>query len=62
MLSMNKSFIYGICFASFTWIISLYLYMELNKSLTNSVNVTELSFDALKEVHSKVIGIFSMLI
>ncbi|XP_018320488.1 polypeptide N-acetylgalactosaminyltransferase 35A isoform X2 [Agrilus planipennis] len=32
MVSLNKSFFYGICFASVTWLISLYLYWQLNKS------------------------------
>ncbi|KAJ3654522.1 hypothetical protein Zmor_013705 [Zophobas morio] len=29
MVSINKSFLYGICVASVTWIISLYLYIRL---------------------------------
>lgn len=33
MVSINRSFLYGICFASVTWIISLYLFWQLNKSI-----------------------------
>ncbi|KAK9878450.1 hypothetical protein WA026_022090 [Henosepilachna vigintioctopunctata] len=40
MLSFNKSFLCGICFASITWILSLYLYIELNKAPVNSPLVT----------------------
>lgn len=29
MVNLNKSFLYGICFASITWIVSLYLYFEI---------------------------------
>lgn len=32
MPSINRSFLYGICFASATWIISLYLFWQLNKT------------------------------
>lgn len=32
MVSINRSFLYGICFASFTWMISLYLLWQLNKT------------------------------
>ncbi|KAJ8961296.1 hypothetical protein NQ318_008982 [Aromia moschata] len=32
MVSLNRSFLYGIGFASFTWIISLYLYFQLTKN------------------------------
>lgn len=28
-MNLNKSFIYGICFSSITWLISLYLYWQL---------------------------------
>lgn len=31
MVSINKSFLYGIFFASITWTVSLYLYLQLNK-------------------------------
>lgn len=31
MASINKSFLCGICFASITWAVSLYLYWQLNK-------------------------------
>lgn len=33
MVSINKSFLYGIGFASITWIISLYLYTQLIRSV-----------------------------
>lgn len=32
MVTINKSFVYGTCFASLTWLISLYLYWQLTKS------------------------------
>lgn len=32
MVSLNRSFLYGICFASLTWVISLYLYFQLTKN------------------------------
>lgn len=40
MLSINKSFIYGISIASITWIISFYLYLQINYS--NHQNSTKL--------------------
>ncbi|CAH1117399.1 unnamed protein product [Phaedon cochleariae] len=30
MVNLNKSFLYGICFASLTWVISLYLYFQIS--------------------------------
>lgn len=39
MVSINKSFLYGIFFASMTWTISLYLYWQLNKN-EHSVSAT----------------------
>lgn len=41
MVSLNKSFLYGICFASVTWIISLYLYFQI----TSNENSTKKSAD-----------------
>lgn len=41
MVTMNKSFIYGIFFASFTWIISLYLYFQI----TNTENSSKIPLD-----------------
>ncbi|KAG5886089.1 hypothetical protein JTB14_031690 [Gonioctena quinquepunctata] len=35
MVSLNKSFIYGICCASLTWVISLYLYFQISNSDNN---------------------------
>lgn len=35
MVSINRSFLFGIGFASLTWIISLYLYLQLTKSAEN---------------------------
>nr|XP_023017071.1 polypeptide N-acetylgalactosaminyltransferase 35A-like [Leptinotarsa decemlineata] len=35
MVSLNKSFLYGICFASLTWMISLYLYFQISNSDAN---------------------------
>lgn len=32
MVTINKSFVCGTCFASFTWLVSLYLYWQLTKS------------------------------
>uniref|UniRef100_A0A6P7HJ37 Polypeptide N-acetylgalactosaminyltransferase n=1 Tax=Diabrotica virgifera virgifera TaxID=50390 RepID=A0A6P7HJ37_DIAVI len=32
MVSLNNSFLYGICFASATWLISLYLYFQIMKN------------------------------
>lgn len=32
MVNLNKSFLYGICFASVTWIVSLYLYFEITSN------------------------------
>lgn len=32
MVSINRSFLYGICFASITWIISLCLYIKLTSN------------------------------
>lgn len=37
MVSLNKSFLYGICFASLTWIISLYLYIKLTHNEPQTV-------------------------
>lgn len=37
MVNLNKSFLYGICFASLTWIVSLYLYFQI----TNTENSTK---------------------
>ncbi|KAL3282878.1 hypothetical protein HHI36_006037 [Cryptolaemus montrouzieri] len=47
MLSINRSFIYGICFASVTWILSLYLYVQSNTILTNS-SLTSLPFENIQ--------------
>lgn len=41
MVSLNKSFIWGIIFASITWIISLYLYWQLSLSNANMVTSTQ---------------------
>ncbi|CAG9767599.1 unnamed protein product [Ceutorhynchus assimilis] len=38
MVSINKSFLYGIFFASITWIVSLYLYAQLTKTLQPNSN------------------------
>ncbi|XP_019763497.2 polypeptide N-acetylgalactosaminyltransferase 35A [Dendroctonus ponderosae] len=35
MVSINRSFLFGIGFASLTWVISLYLYLQLTKSAEN---------------------------
>lgn len=43
MVTINKSFWYGICCASFTWMISLYLYWQLNKTEINNVLPTGVS-------------------
>lgn len=40
MVNLNKSFLYGICFASLTWIISLYLYFQITNSEISANNVT----------------------
>lgn len=48
MVSINKSFLYGIFFASITWTVSLYLYWQLNKSnglLNTTVSPLVLSRD-----------------
>lgn len=34
MVSINKSFLYGVGFASLTWIISFYLYTQLSTSIS----------------------------
>lgn len=44
MGKINKSFIVGVIIASFTWIISLYLYWSLIKS-SNTVNFTSSAVD-----------------
>ncbi|RZC32985.1 polypeptide N-acetylgalactosaminyltransferase 35A [Asbolus verrucosus] len=36
MVSINKSFIYGICFASVTWLISLCLYIKITRDEPNT--------------------------
>lgn len=36
MVNLNKSFLYGICFASLTWIISLYLYFQITTNENSS--------------------------
>lgn len=41
MVNLNRSFLYGICFASLTWIISLYLYFQIS----SSENSTKISAD-----------------
>lgn len=41
MVNLNRSFLYGICFASFTWIISLFLYFQI----TNNENITKTPLD-----------------
>lgn len=40
MVSINKSFLYGIGFASITWIISLTLYIRLTKNEDNDTALT----------------------
>nr|XP_022907709.1 polypeptide N-acetylgalactosaminyltransferase 35A-like [Onthophagus taurus] len=40
MVSINKSFIYGICFASLTWIISLYLYLQFMQTNNEMKNLS----------------------
>ncbi|KAJ8917489.1 hypothetical protein NQ315_005538 [Exocentrus adspersus] len=39
MVSLNKSFLYGICFASLTWVVSLYLFFQLTKSKSTFTKV-----------------------
>lgn len=57
MVSLNKSFLWGIIFASFTWTTSLYLYWQLSSSNTNIVTTTFISpaenYQA-KNAHHKV--------
>lgn len=48
MVSINKSFLYGICFASATWIVSLYLYINLTK---NEPSTTHTPFRLSKTAH-----------
>ncbi|EFA04575.1 polypeptide N-acetylgalactosaminyltransferase 35A [Tribolium castaneum] len=48
MASINKSFLYGICFASITWIISLYLYINLTN---NEPTTTHIPFKFAKTGH-----------
>lgn len=33
-MNLNKSFFYGICFASVTWAVSLYLFWQLSKNVS----------------------------
>lgn len=40
MVSINKSFLYGIFFASITWAVSLYLYWQLNKNDFSLITTT----------------------
>ncbi|KAK5646020.1 hypothetical protein RI129_004484 [Pyrocoelia pectoralis] len=47
MVSLNKSFLYGIGFASITWTISLYLYWQLNK--TNSLGFSP-TYSSIQDV------------
>lgn len=41
MVSLNKSFLYGICFASLTWIVSLYLYFQLTSQEAYTKNTIQ---------------------
>lgn len=53
MVSINKSFLYGIFFASITWTVSLYLYLQLNKKdfpLGSTISPLVLSHD--KEIRN----------
>lgn len=34
-MNLNRSFLYGICFSSITWVVSLYLYWQLTSSSSN---------------------------
>lgn len=45
MVSINKSFLYGICFASVTWSVSLYLFWQLNKATDVLQPTTYPSYD-----------------
>lgn len=38
MNTINKSFLWGIVFASITWLISIYLYMQLSKTTGGSLS------------------------
>lgn len=38
MVSVNRSFVYGICFASITWTISLYLVYQLHRIDVKNIN------------------------
>lgn len=40
MVSLNKSFLWGIIFASFTWTTSLYLYWQLSSSNISTATST----------------------
>lgn len=49
---MNKSFIYGICFASITWVISLYLYFQLSNTENSSQRPLEYAFQTQEQTFS----------
>lgn len=52
MVNLNRSFLYGICFASLTWIISLYLYFQITSS-ENSTNKSEFTIWTQEQILSK---------
>ncbi|KAI4465254.1 n-acetylgalactosaminyltransferase [Holotrichia oblita] len=52
MVSINRSFLYGICFASVTWIISLYLFWQLNKSINILQQPTMYPSNSIKTINS----------
>lgn len=52
MVNLNKSFLYGICFASLTWVISLYLYFQITKTEISSKKPLETSDWARKQTTS----------
>ncbi|KAB0798532.1 hypothetical protein PPYR_09525 [Photinus pyralis] len=49
MVSLNKSFFYGIGFASITWAVSLYLYWQLTQTLSIRPSPTSSSIQAVSQ-------------
>lgn len=53
MVNLNRSFLYGICFASLTWIISLYLYFQITSSENSTKKSAEFTIWTQEQILSK---------
>ncbi|XP_056639458.1 polypeptide N-acetylgalactosaminyltransferase 35A [Diorhabda sublineata] len=63
MVSLNKSFLYGICFASATWLISLYLYFQLskNENFSTTIKTSNLNNVAVEKITSSANILFKKI-